>query len=393
MIGEYADPALLDRDRPYIRLTNEPGASFHFVYLAELEPLLAGAFLKSKGSRLHRGDPIQTRMSGRLLKVVDSDGNVADASNINWTWPVETSWTDLGPCFGPQEITFTFSDKRGSRAKYGATFICPPEHGYHFETRFVSQQLQEHLSRREYGEVIAHQVAPFFLIDDLLVGFNYFLEKIGLKSKDQRDPIDSRIQSYLKRQFTAMTLYAAHTSDRDLIARRLYGISDRLHIALASIVRCLPEIAQRGNAVATDFVVTQVWNLFPADAPDPRQYEKTPQAQNRSNTDASKSPPSPEQTRNRESIQEKDRISKADDVNETGRVTVTALTSALSRKFPGVAPAESVNQIFVSSADDEATKQDIAIALRYQCPSTAESPHRWFVEMLPKALALIARQT
>jgi hypothetical protein len=87
---------------------------------------------------------------------------------------------------------------------------------------------------------------------------------------------------------------------------------------------------------------------------------------------------------------EKQRVNDADDVDETGRLTITAIKSALSRTYPGIEPSECIKRLRSSSGEDDQTKEYMAIALQYQYPAKIDSPHRWFVELLTKALALIA---
>lgn len=395
MIGPKAVAELLDRDRLYVRLTRDFGTDFHYTYLDELEPLLQMEFRLSKGRQYLRGDSATALSHGKLLSLVDSCGNeVADHSVLRRFRMESPREGEVAPWFGPLEITFTLRDRRMFRNDvYRATFLCPAEFGYIFYSRFVSKKMSEHLEKLPYGYVHAHHVAPYFLIDQILSSFSALLIKVDFAEGYSLKYVLERIETYLARQFVSMSLLASFTTDREQVARRLYGISDRLHIAVASIAKTLVDAALEGNAYARDFVVSEVWRLFPEDTPPPSKKPYFP-ILDASASQASKAgqPTSKADTQAKAEQGEREKIDRADDANETFRISISAITSALNRTFPSMEPLAATNMLKTSSEEDESTKSSISMLLKRTVPSSAETTHRWCVELLPKALALIAQQ-
>lgn len=395
VIGASADPEVLDRDRMYVRLTSERGCLFHYTYLDELEPLRQSKFRLSKGCRLSRGDTVNALNYSKLLSFVDESGReISDHSLLRRLRMEPPMEGEIAPWFGPIEISFILRDRRMFRTDvYRATFLCPAERGYLFESHFVSRMLAERLERFSYGKVPAHHVAPYFLIDDLIGAFFRLLRNIELSKREQYEPISARIETYLQRHFVSMNLFATVCGDAEMVARRLYGISDRLHIALASIARTLVDVALHGNAFARDFVVSEVWRLFPEDTPVPPKVVQRPsQEATPTQSQTSKNPTAGPDGGGETGQSDRAKIDRADDANETARITISAITSALTRTFPGVEPLAATGRLKASTPDDEATKRNIAMILKQTAPASAESTHRWCVELLPKALALIAQQ-
>ena len=395
VIGAKADPEVLDRDRMYVRLTSERGCLFHYTYLDELEPLLPSKFRLTRGRGVSRGNAVNALNYSKLLSFVDESGreieNHSLLRRLRLEPPIEG---EIAPWFGPLEISYTLRDRRMFRTDvYRATFLCPAEKGYLFRSHFVSRNLAERLEKLHYGYVPAHHVAPYFLMDDLLSGFVQLLQNIDLKKSEQYGPIASRIETYLQRHFVSMNLFATVCGDTELVARRLYGISDRLHIALASVAKSLVDVALHGNAFARDFVVSEVWRLFPEDTPPPPKVVQCPkQEASSAQSHSSKSPRAASPNGKEASQSERAKIDRADDANETARITISAITSALTRTFPGIEPLAAVDRLKATTPADEATKRDIEMILKQTAPASAESTHRWCVELLPKALGLIASQ-
>lgn len=391
IVGAEADPDILNPDRKYVRLSAEQGSNFHYTYLDELEDLLPAKFDLSRGRTLFRGNQANILKSSKLLVLVDSSGNeVTDPSPLKGSLLEPTLGEITAPWFGPIKVSYQISHKRAFRtSKYKATFLCPAETNYLLESRFVARMLDERLYWLQRGFVPAVQVAPFFVIDEILSSFSFLLRKLGLDQRADFNQVASRIESYLEREFASLKLLALVKGEGELVARRLYGISDRLHIAIASIVRVLTESALAGSSPSSDFILIEILNLFPeVEAVSIKQCQLQFRCLNQTESDSEIRDSSDSGL----GQQERELIDLANDAAETVRIATTAITSALCRAFPGADHIETIDRFYVNSLEDEATRRDMRLLVQRLIPANAESTHRWCVELLPKALALIARQ-
>lgn len=390
-VGSQADLEILNPDRKYIRLSAEQGGSFHYAYLDELEALLPAKFDLSRGRSLFRGDQANVLKNSKLLILVDNSGNeLGNQTLLNCSLLEPTLEEIMAPWFGPLKVSYKISHKRAFRtSRYKATFLCPAETNYLLESCFVTKKLDERLYWLQRGFVPAVQVAPYFVIDEILSSFSFLLRKLGQDQNADFNQVESRIESYLERQFLSLKLLALVKGEGELIARRLFGISDRLHIAIASIVRVLTERALGGTPASSDFILMEILNLFPEDTPpSTKQGQLHFSRLNLAETGAEIRDGSD----SRLNQDERELIDLADDSTETVRIATTAVASVLNRAFPGANHFETIDRLTVSTPEDEATKQDLSMLAQMLIPANAESTHRWCVELLPKALALIARQ-
>lgn len=391
IVGAQSNPEVLNPDRKYVRLSADHGSNFHYTYLDELEALLPAKFDLSRGRSLFRGDQANVLKSSKLLILVDKSGTeLANRTLLNGSLLEPTLEEIMAPWFGPLKVSYKISHKRAFRtSSYKATFLCPAETNYLLESCFVARKLDERLYWLQRGFVPAVQVAPYFVIDEILSSFSFLLRKLGQDQKADFNQVESRIESYLERQFLSLKLLALVKGEGELVARRLFGISDRLHIAIASIVRVLTERALGGTPASSDFILMEILNLFPEDMPlSTKQGQLQFSRLNIGETGTEIRDGSDVRLRQ----EERELIDLAEDAIETVRVATTAIASALGRAFPGADHVATIDRLTGSSPEDEATRRDLSMLAQMLIPANAESTHRWCVELLPKALALIARQ-
>lgn len=390
MLGNQANPILLDRDRPYVRLLNRSGFTFPYVFLSDLAPLLVTPLVTSAENGYFSAKAADVQLVGRLLQLVDDNGKEAGGA-ISLQKFRNSGESDRPPGIGPQEVRFRWYDQRFFHGKrFRATILCPANEGYRFYSKFVSNQLEHFLADVRDGEIPAQRVAPFFVLDDVFKRFDQLFRTVECSGQTREELLSKHLEAYLARQFTSLSIFGVTTNDQVLVETRLRGISERFLMAYSSVASALVSLSLKGNEFARHHMREAIAELFPPDSPSPRAAKaasefpsqpvaKIPRPERKDIVDADK-------------WAARERSDEISDASETVRLTVTAIQSAIGRRSIGADLNTAIQQLLCATPDEEATKREMLMIIQGTAPKDIEGLHQWCLGLLPKALALIAAQ-